>query len=185
MAIARYLQTYRPGHPLFVPRNEDLLPDGTVPAQARPHPLFVQFLDLPAPTAGAVTTVLLLFFGLILAIRYRHPWIRPDFRGDFASEWAGVVGLCALLSPLCWSHHMVLFIPAVFASIRVDLGGAPRWRVIAMWVAALLILGHQRELVGRNLCWILDSYKLQTVAALILIALVLTIRKGRELPEGN
>jgi hypothetical protein len=182
MALARYLQTYPPGHPLFIPRHEDLRPDGTVGPQARPHPLFVQFLDLPAPVAGTVATSLLLLLALVLAIRYRRPWTRPGFQSDFASEWAAVMGLCALLSPLCWSQHMVLFIPAVLMSIRADLEGAPRWRVLAMWTAALLILGHQRDLLGRDLWQIMDSYKLGTLAALILIALVLTIHTNRPAP---
>ncbi|MCU0917883.1 MAG: glycosyltransferase 87 family protein [Planctomycetes bacterium] len=182
LALARFVQTYPPGHALFIPHPADVRPDGTVPPEARPHPLFVQFLDLPAPTAGLVTAVLLLLLALVLAVCYRHPWTGPDFPQAFAGEWAAVVALCALLSPLCWGQHLVLFIPVLFATIRVDLPGAPRWRVVAMWSAAALILVGQRELLGRELWWVLESYKPQTLAALILLTLVLTIPKARVSP---
>lgn len=177
MALARYLQTYPPGHPLFIPNPKDVNADGTTQPNARPHPLFVQFLDLPARTAGAVTTAVLLALALALAVRYRRSWNRPQFREDFAAEWAAMMALCALMSPLCWGQHLVLFIPAVYLSVRAALQGHSRVRVAAIWAAALLILAPQRELIGRDLWWVLQSYKPETLAALILIALALTLPK--------
>ncbi len=122
IAIARYLQTYRPGHPLFIPHPDDVSPDKEVPNEPRPHPLFIQFLDLSAATINMIITCILLVFALILAVLFRHKWGDHSPDADLAPEWAVVTGLCALLSPLCWGQHLVLMIPAVFLSVRTDLG---------------------------------------------------------------
>lgn len=179
LAIARYLQTYPPGHPLFIPDPKDVEPDGTTKPNAKPHPLFVQFLDLPARTAGIITTGVLLMIAIVLAVRYRRPWHGPQFQEDFAAEWASVTALCALMSPLCWGQHLVLFIPAVYLSVRAGFQGHSRGRTIALWIAALLILAPQRELIGRDLWWVVQSYKPETVAAVIILALVLILPKAR------
>ncbi len=179
LAIARYLQTYPPEHPLFIPDLRDIAPDGTSIPNARPHPLFAQFLDLPARTAGTITTAILLTIALVLAVRYRRPWRGPQFQEDFPAEWASVTALCALMSPLCWGQHLVLFIPAVYLSIRAGFQYHSRGRAIVLWIAALLIVAPQRELIGRDLWWVVQSYKLETVAAVIIIALVLNLPRDR------
>jgi len=175
-AIARYLQTYRPGHPLFIPHPDDVSPDKDVPSEPRPHPLFIQFLDLPAATINMTITCILLVFALILAVLFRHKWgdHLPD--ADLAPEWAVVTALCALLSPLCWGQHLVLMIPAVFLSVRTDLGRTnAKWRIVIMWIVFVFIIAPQREIIGRDLWLIIQSYKLDTIAALLCLFLVLTL----------
>lgn len=179
IAIARYLQTYRPGHPLFIPHPDDVSPDKEVPNKPRPHPLFIQFLDLSAATINMIITCILLVFALILAVLFRHKWGDHSPDADLAPEWAVVTGLCALLSPLCWGQHLVLMIPAVFLSVRTDLGRTnAKWRIVVMWIIFIFITAPQREIIGRDLWLIIQSYKPDTIAALLCLFLVLTLPKN-------
>ena len=57
--MGRYLQTYRPGSgepdsELFIPHPDDITTGEPIGADARAHPLFVQFLDLPAARANGI-----------------------------------------------------------------------------------------------------------------------------------
>jgi len=176
IAIARYLPDYRPGHPLFIPHPDDVSPDKEVPNKPRPHPLFIQFLDLSAATINMIITCILLVFALILAVLFRHKWGDHSPDADLAPEWAVVTGLCALLSPLCWGQHLVLMIPAVFLSVRTDLGRTnAKWRIVVMWIIFIFIIAPQREIIGRDLWLIIQSYKPDTIAALLCLFLVLTL----------
>lgn len=174
-ALARFLMRFEPGHPLFIAHPDDATTGGVARAGARPHPLFWQFLDLSPRSAGQVITAVLLVLGLVLAIRYRRPWHLDSGDTHFAAEWTAVMGLCAILSPLCWGQHMVLLVPALFVVLLAHLGGGGlRRRTVAICLIALLILGPQRELLGRELSLVLHSYKLDTVAALLILWLVLS-----------
>lgn len=173
-ALARYLMRFEPGHPLFITHPDDKTTDGVT----RAHPLFRQFLDLSPRRAGQVIKAVLLILGLALAARYRRPWQLDSGDTHFAAEWAAVMGLCAILSPLCWGQHMVLLVPAFFLVLLAHLGGdGRRRRTVAICLIALLILGPQRELLGRELSLVLHSYKLETVAALLILCLVLSPRR--------
>ena len=66
LAIARYLQTYPPGHPLFIDRNYDdvgCTQRGIDPSACQRHPLFIQFLNLPKATAKRIV--------ILVIFRYR------------------------------------------------------------------------------------------------------------------
>ena len=182
--IARYLMTVKPGDPLFLARPDDAAVVNGAPAieqsteGARPHPLFVQFLDLSPKTASQVVTGILLLLALGLAIRFRRPWGLKAHQADLPPEWTAVMILCAILSPLCWGQHMVLLIPAVFLILREQLStGQHLWRLILIWLIVLLMVAPQRELFGRNIWLVLHSYKLDTMAALLILLLVLTLPK--------
>ena len=175
LAIARYLQTYPPGHPLFIAATDDV--DAPTNSESQPHPLFVQFLDLPASQAGVVIKVILLALALALAIRYRHPWnAQNKTTVDFPTEWAMAMALCALMSPLCWGQHMVLFIPLVYLITRGEIEQhRPKWRIITLWTATALILLPQREIFGQTLWLIIQSYKVETWGAVMLLILGYTL----------
>ncbi len=159
-AIARYLQTYPPGHVLYID-----------------HPLFVQFGNL-APTSANYTVkgALLIFVGM-LAWRFRHSWKNQFKKDNFAPEWTTVMLLCALLSPLNWRHHYVLAIPAVLLVLRthLHLHFIPRWRSIILGVIAFKIVLLNRFFLGHDLSIILLSYKFDTFTMILVILLVLTI----------
>ena len=186
LAVARYLMTFGPEHPLFIAHREDRLQDGQPAEGARPHPLFMQFLDLSPKTANLVIMGVFAALAAVLVVRFRRPWGRRDSEGELAPEWAAVMALCAIMSPLCWGQHMVLLIPAVFLVVREHLATpASRWRTITLWLLPVLILAPQREIIGRDLWLILQSYKLDTIAALLCLLLVLTIPKRASEERGR
>ena len=180
-ALARCLMTFESGHPLFIPHPRDVTDEAVSLERRRPHPLFLQLLDLSPRRASHVVSAALLVLALGLAYRSRRPWGVIVASGSFSAEWTGAMILCAILSPLCWGQHMVLLIPAVFLIISDHLsGGSPRRRTLMLCLIAGLILGPQRELIGRELWVILHSYKLGTIAALLILFLVLGLRRAFE-----
>lgn len=178
IAIARYLMTFEPGHVLFLGHPEDCPRIDENTAQARPHPLFIQPLNISPEKASQIIMGILLLMALAMAVRYRKAWGDTPNQADIAPEWTGVMLLCAILSPLCWGQHMVLLIPAIFLILREQLAmHGPKWRMVLIWVVFILINLPQRELMGRNLWLIMHSYKVETLASLIILFLVLTFPK--------
>ncbi len=147
-AMARYLQTYPEGHPL---RLE--------------HPGFVQFGDLDRGTARVAAKGMLVMLAAFIAWRVRGRW--ADVADNIAPQWACAVALCALISPMCWRHHLVLVWPAMFLLVHSVLGraGVTRYWVLlgAIFVCILL---PQRELFGRDGVMVVMSYRPDTLAAL-------------------
>ncbi len=185
-AMARYLQTYRPGHELFIPHPDDVSEDEKVPNDARSHPLFLQFLDLSIPTTNLVISIILSVFAVLLAILFRHKWGNHPPAADLAVEWPVVMALSAILSPLCWGQHLVLVIPALFVPMRTILNEKTgRWRSVVVWIIAFFVLIPQREIFGRDLWLIIHSYKPETVAVLLCIVLVLTLPEKRTIPSTS
>lgn len=160
-AIVRYLRTFPPGHPLY--KGE--------------HPLFFQFGSLEQATADKVAKCILLVLAAILAWRFRHQWGNGINKSELAPEWASVILLCALLSPLCWIHHFVLALPCVFLTIRAELQmrNTPTWRLIFLGFIGFKILIIQRFLLGYDLSLVMFSYKLDTLAVFLAMVLALTI----------
>jgi hypothetical protein len=175
VAIARFLQTYPPGHPL-----------------AMDHPGFVQFGNLDAQMAKRGVQGINLLLGLILAWRFRRQFLMAGQGSDLACEWAAVTLLCAILSPLCWLQHLALILPCVFLWTRAWLAGEalPRWHRIVVPLFALIVLAVHREFMPREWYELLVSYKLHALAALLAIVLVLTLpqderNKRAEAEKGN
>jgi hypothetical protein len=188
IAIARYLMTFRPGHVLFLGHPEDTPDIDQNTAEARPHPLFKQPLDISPGMAAKIITGILLSLALVLAIRYRKPWGDASDKADIAPEWTAVMLLCAILSPLCWGQHMVLLMPALFLIIREHLATkGPAWRLALIWIACVLINLPQREIMGRNLWLIAHSYKVETMASLLVLFMILVLpaRPTLKKPESD
>lgn len=163
-AINRLLQTFPPGHPL-----------------ALDHAWFVQFNDLAPAQAKRVIQGVLLVFGLALAWRWRRPWGDGPAGESLAPEWAVMVMLCALLSPLCWLQHLVLVLPCVLLWWQARLGRAalPRWHDGAIALFGVIALLVHRDLMSRGLYELLVSYKVHTLACLTAVTLVLTLPARR------
>jgi hypothetical protein len=163
VAIARFLQTYPKGHPLHLE-----------------HPAFVQFGNLDPQTAGRVVKVLLLVFAGVLAWRFRHVWGAGERQADITTEWAAVCVLSALMSPLCWKQHLVVLLPAVFLTWRVVLSNPreSRRQIIGLAVVGLLAIVLKRGLLGRELSIVMMSYKFDTLAALLVMGLVLSLPRS-------
>jgi hypothetical protein len=125
----------------------------------------------------------ILLLGAVLAWRMRRPWSEPATWGDLAREWAAVTALTALLSPVCWLQHMVLLWPAAFLILRRMLThrpSKPLWAAIGLVALCTLVL--QRGVLGRQLGIIALTYHLPTIAAMILVVLVLLPPPQRPAP---
>lgn len=163
--LARYLETYPNDHRLF--SENPWLPH---------HPGFRQFGNLDQETAFFAVRGILLGLGLILAWRWRRAWTQ-NLAGDLPSEWACVTMLATLLAPQCWKQHLVVVLPAAFLALRQQLLTASwfRWRLGVMGLIVAVVLLSRQSVVGRDLSVVLLSYKLDSIAALLLLALNLTM----------
>jgi hypothetical protein len=121
-AFARFLQSYPPEHPLYID-----------------HPAFIQFGNLDKATAkkGAKIGMLVIAFPVALCLWGRWSKHSPNL----LSQWAAVCIFAAMISPVCWRHHLVLAWPALFLFFRGLLNNpnAARW-VRILFTASLLIL---------------------------------------------
>jgi hypothetical protein len=167
VALARLVQSYPPGHSLYLE-----------------HPLFLQFGDLELAAAKRFVQAILLLLAGILAWRFRKSCSLADVDGerqeDALREWAVVTVFVAILSPLCWLQHLVLVIPVLFLLARTALqpGGLHAWqRLCGLLAAIVMVVAGQREVLGHGLFLTVLSYKVHTWAALGVIALVLTVRE--------
>ena len=163
-ALARLLETYEPGHPLYLD-----------------HPAFVQFGDLDKPTASRAIMGVILLTGAAVAWRMRRRWRGEGVRTDpFARDWAIACLFAALLSPVCWKHHTVLCLPALFlAGRRVVAGVETTGRTAAFWVAAGALWVGRRFLLGKTLALVWLSYNFDTFALLTFGALSLYAPRTR------
>ena len=155
-AIGRLLRTYPPGHSLH-----------------SSHPLYFQFFDLTPETADAAAKGMALFLVCLLAWRL---YLRKRNSAGQTPEWAVACGLCALLSPVCWSSHLVLCLPAAYLLVRNVLlrnllSLQPCCREMAGLSLVAILLFSLAEVVGRDLSIVLLSYKVNTIAALVLLNL--------------
>ena len=156
-AIARYLQTYPSGDKRYLD-----------------HPGFLQFGNLDYKTAGLVVKAVLAALALVLAWRFRRPYTADPAGPDPAPEFATVVLLAALLSPVCDLDHLTFAFPALLLTTRAFFDSPPRrWRTaVFVSMTAIMLLSH-RAVLG-DLRLVVRSYKEHTLAALLLL-LVLTI----------
>ena len=87
--------------------------------------------------------------------------------------WAALVA-AVLLSPIAWDHYWVLLFPAMFLLYDSRdprlLGGSSRY---AFWLAAVLITGFSRAIVGRQVFSVARASSAYTIAgAIAFVALV-------------
>ena len=106
--FARCVETYPPGHLLYVD-----------------HPLFLQPGNLAPEQAYVAVQGMLLSLGALLAWRFRRSFQSSAATTGLTAEWAAVSLLVAIVSPLCWKQHLVLGLPALFLIVRATLAMAP------------------------------------------------------------
>jgi alpha-1,2-mannosyltransferase len=168
-ALARYLMHLPHGH-LGRPEASD---DPARPNNP-PSPYYLQFLDLTPGQAGWVVRVVML--GLLFVVVW---WFRrlPRSRDDplLVWEWAAVSLLILLFSPITWAHHCVGALPAIYLISRAFLARypIPRFAVYAVGAYGLLVVVLNRAFLGRDLTKLLNSYRVVTLAILLLLAAVI------------
>jgi alpha-1,2-mannosyltransferase len=172
-ALARYLMRLPYGH-LGRPETSDT-PDR--PNQP-PNSYYFQFLDLPPRVAGVVAQVLMAGLLIFVAWRFRN---RVVERAEISVlyECAAVSLLILLYSPITWKQHAVGVLPALFLICRQALATErlPRWIAGAVATYALFATVFSREIIGRDMVKLLDSYRVKTIAILLLTAAVLGCRR--------
>jgi alpha-1,2-mannosyltransferase len=157
-ALARFVQRYPAGHPLYLD-----------------HPGFIQFLDLSPRHAGMLVRSAMAALLLVVGWQFRrrasdgrHPMVLPF-------ELAAVSVLSLLYSPITWKQHAVGLLPAVFllvcCSIQWDRVTAWMWGALGYYVAFGVLL--TRDVTGRPLSLLLESYHVVTWAILLVVILLL------------
>ncbi|MCF8145008.1 MAG: DUF2029 domain-containing protein [Deltaproteobacteria bacterium] len=171
-ALARYLMHLPYGH-LGRPETSD------VPGKAHQPPsrYYVDFLNLKPAVAGMVVKGMMLVMVLAIAWGFRR---RPFSRDDPTVVWeCAVVSLLILLiSPITWKQHCVGVLPALYlvcGRMAID-PKIPRWIWPAMGLYTILAVLMNREFLGRDLMYLLDSYKVKTAAILLLTGLMFSWR---------
>lgn len=161
-ALARLLMRVPPTHKAYVR-----------------HPLYVEFLALPAPLAGFIVRACLLLLLGVVAYQIRGP---IGDRGELKVLWecAAISVLLLLLSPITWEQHSVGVLPAFYLLMRtaVTRGGLPRWmfRALAVFVVTVLLLNY--DVVGRRNSLVLMSYHVITWNLIALLTMALACRAG-------
>ncbi len=156
-ALARYFIQLPAGHP------------GRVS-----HPLYVDFLNLrPAAANWTIKTILLALLAMFLWWS-RQPVVRRD-DPQLLWELAAVSILMLLFSPITWGQHCVALLPAwYFISALIAAGGRlSRWMMVLILAYVLFVPLLSRDLVGRDLSLLLNSYHVETFSILGLFAVVL------------
>lgn len=162
-SLARLVQHYEPGHPL-------------APSPDTGPRFFIQVLSLDPGQARIVVSAAVLLLAAVLAWRWRRPWSTPATDPGFPAEWATVTTLCALLSPLCWMHHLVLVLPAVLLVLRAQLGHPqPRWRRVIVGYVTVTMVVLVYDLLTRQGWMIVIANGVHTWACLGVLWLVQTL----------
>jgi hypothetical protein len=114
--------------------------------------------------------------------RYRNPddptWLL---------ESSAVLILALLLSPVTWTQHLVLIIPALYLiATEARAGRALGWLVSAgMGAYVVLALVLNRDIVGKAWSLVLLSYHIHTLALLLVLAIILLRRPTADYLRGE
>jgi alpha-1,2-mannosyltransferase len=124
----------------------------------------------------------LLFALALAAARARAPAVATTT----LQMWAALVA-AVLLSPIAWDHYWVLLFPAIF--VLYDSRDARLLGVKSQylfWIAAVLITGFSRVLVGRELFSLARAASCYTIAAVMAFAVLvwLCVKIAREEPSA-
>jgi len=138
------------------------------------HPVYFDFFNLSAGTAGTLIILILLIIAGAVAWVFRQPVVLRD---DTVIIWecAAISLLILLYSPITWGHHCVGTIPALYMIMRTAIynGGLYPWMWSLLGFYTFFILLLNRSIVGKNLSYLLDSYHMHTWSVLALLIIVL------------
>jgi len=127
------------------------------------HPLFLDFLDLNPRMAGLLIKGALVCLLASVAWAFRGPVTRRD---DLSILWecATVSVLILLFSPITWGQHCVGVLPVLYLVTRTVWAktGLTRWAYGPLGAYVFFVLVLNRELVGKQFSWLLDSYHAHT-----------------------
>lgn len=143
------------------------------------HPLDVPVLNLEPATARRITGAALLALLAVCAWRTRRAYDSPHDPARL-SEFAGVLLLMTLASPVTWLQHLPWVLPSAWLLVERyrEAGGRDRVLRIGLGLYLFMALGLNRELLGRQTYYLLLSWHMHTICQLLLLGL-LTATRGR------
>lgn len=148
------------------------LPEGH-PGRAG-HPLYFDALHFSPVAAGWIIKAIL--FGLLVGYLW---WSRRALvsRRDPRILWelAALSILMLLFSPITWGQHCVALLPACYfiSALFLTRRKFPNWMLTLLALYVLFIPVLSRDLVGRDLAFLLASYHVETFAIIGLLAVLL------------
>jgi len=159
------------------------LPDGHPGRFA--HPLYADFLDLTPFTAGLVIKLVLL--GMVCGIGWQFRRKITE-RDNLTIMWeCAIINVLILLySPITWGQHCVGVLPLFYLLSRSVISGQklPTWAngILCFYFVTLVVLN--REVIGKQLSWLMDSYHVTTFCIVGLLAIGMSAhRKSRQVPQ--
>jgi alpha-1,2-mannosyltransferase len=162
-AIERMLIAYPPGDP-----------------RISQHPLDGASFDLPPATARKIALGVMLALLAACAWYARKPYAGPRDPARLP-EFAGLMLMMTLCSPVTWLQHLAWVVPATWLIARAYLSGErrdPRFRV-ALGLYIFLSLVLNRELVGRENYYLLLSWHMHTVCQLLLLGMLAAVARRK------
>ena len=159
LAIVRHLTTYPPEHHLHLSA-----------------PLAVPSLNLDAKTADRIAGI-----GMLLLVAVCAWWSRRPYQSPRDPAWvvetSGVMILMTLLSPVTWTHHLVLLLPALWLLVahdRMFKKLQPRAQaVLWIYIVSTIVITPFLGKTGREF---LQSWHLQTIAMFLILGLLVAVR---------
>ncbi|MEO5720196.1 MAG: glycosyltransferase family 87 protein [Chthoniobacterales bacterium] len=160
-SLARYLMGLPAGHP-----------------GRTANPLYADVFALSPVAAGwVIKGVMLALLAFFLWWSRRAIADRHDAR--LLWELAALSILMLLFSPITWGQHCVALLPACYfiAALWSDRGKLPHWMLALIVGFILFVPVLSRDVVGRDLAYLLASYHVETFAILGLFAILVGARR--------
>ncbi len=131
-------------------------------------PLYVQFLDLPAKTAGIIVKIILLSIAAATAWLFRKRIVERD-EPALLMECAAISMAALLYSPITWGQHCGAALPAIYFILRARSArdGVPRWATGCLVVFFILNVVFMRGFIQGYLSSVRDSYHLRSFSLLL------------------
>ncbi len=141
------------------------------------HPFYFDVLDFSPHAASWIIKAILLSLVIGVGYIFRRPMTERS-NPVWLWEAATVSVLILLLSPITWGQHCVGVLPAFYLLMRRRVFGKtlPAWTRAVLWAFIALVLVLNREVIGKDFTYLLDSYRLTTVLLLGVLVVMLRIR---------
>ena len=136
------------------------------------HPLYVDVFNLSPALAGwLIKGVLVGLFAIFLWWSRGAVVTRQESR--LLWECAALAVIMLLFSPITWGQHCVALLPGCYfiSALFLERGKLPRWMLALLAFYILFVPLLSRDLLGRDLAYLLASYHFETFALLGLFAL--------------
>lgn len=162
-AIERMLIAYPPGDP-----------------RISQHPLDGASFDLPPATARKIALGVLLALLAACAWYARKPYAGPRDPARLP-EFAALMLLMTLYSPVTWLQHLAWVLPATWLISQAYCSEERRDPLlrVALGLYVLMSLVLNRELVGRENYYLLLSWHMHTVCQLLLLGMLAAVARRR------